>query len=157
MANTLTLDGCRFSAPVRIAPERTARGRVRAFMPQSRYVKADVKRLNPHGGGPFCRFLAEGLPPASGVYALTIDGVPTYVGKAYNLAQRWSMQGYGAISPANCFTGGQPTNCRINHAIFVAAGGGRRIEVWGREDCEPGGLETRLIRALRPPWNIRIP
>ena len=157
MAKMLTLDGCRFSAPVPVAPERTARGRVRAFMPQSRYIKAGVKRLNPHGGGPFCRFLAKGLPAASGVYALTVDGVPAYVGKAYNLAQRWSMQGYGAISPANCFTGGQPTNCRINHEIFVAAGAGRRIEVWGREDCEPSGLETRLIRALKPRWNIRIP
>ena len=157
MANTLTLRGCRFSAPVRIAPEKTACGCVRAFMPQSRYVKANVKRLNPHGGGPFCRFIAEGLPPAAGVYALTVDGVPTYVGKSQNLAERWSALGYGAISPANCFTGGQPTNCRINHEIFGAAKAGRRIEVWGREVRDPGALETRLIRALKPRWNIRIP
>ena len=98
-------------------------------MPQSRYAKADIKRLNPHGTGPFCRFITVGLPPGPGVYALTVDGVPTYVGKADNLARRWGPQGYGAISPANCYDGGQPTNCRINHQIFNAARAGWRIEV----------------------------
>ena len=46
MAETLTLAGFRFTAPVRITPEKTANGRVRAYMPQSRYAKADVKPLN---------------------------------------------------------------------------------------------------------------
>lgn len=157
MAETLTLAGFRFTAPVRITPEKTANDRVWAYMPQSRYAKAAVKPLNRHGGGPFCRFMASGLPSASGVYALTINGVPTYVGKADNLAQRWGTQGYGAISPANCFAGGQPTNCRINHEILNAARARRRIEVWIREERQPNRLETRLLRALRPRWNKQIP
>ena len=83
--------------------------------------------------------------------------MPTYVGKADNLAQRWETQGYGAISPANCFAGGQPTNCRINHEILNAARARRRIEVWVREERQPNLLETRLLRALRPRWNKQIP
>ena len=95
MAETLTLAGFRFTAPVRITPEKTANGRVRAYMPQSRYAKADDKPLNRHGGGPFCRFMASGLPSASGVYALTINGLPTYVGKADKRTTSRSVGGRG--------------------------------------------------------------
>lgn len=157
MTKALSLNGIRFMAPVEIAPRKTRNGPVRAYMPQSRYQKADAKPLNRHGTGPFCHFMAAGLPRAPGVYVLTIDGVPTYVGKAANLAERWGPQGYGTISPANCFAGGQPTNCRINHEIYKAARSSRRIQVWPRQERDPGLMETRLIRAIQPPWNIRIP
>ena len=161
MTKTLSLGGIRFTTSVEIAPEKAPNGRVRAHMPQSRYQKADAKPLNPHGAGPFCRFMAAEqaeLPQAPGVYVLTIDGAPTYVGKAHNLAQRWGPQGYGTISPANCFIGGQSTNCRINHEIFKAARADQFIQVWARQERDdPSHMETRLIRALQPPWNIQIP
>ena len=157
MTKALDLAGTRFRAPVDIAPETAPNGHVRAHMPQSRYEKADAKPLNRHGAGPFCRFMASGLPQAPGVYVLTVDGAPTYVGKADNLAQRWGTQGYGAISPANCFRGGQSTNCRINHDIFKAARANRSIQVWARQERDSTSTETRLIRTLQPPWNIQTP
>ena len=52
MANSLVLDGCRFTVPKRIAPEKTKSGHVRAYMPQSRYAKADIKRVG-------CEFLID--------------------------------------------------------------------------------------------------
>ena len=137
MTKALSLNGIRFVAPVEIAPRKTPNGSVRAYMPQSRYQKAGAKPLNRHGAGPFCHFKVAGLPPAQGVYVLVIDGVPRYVGKAANLAQRWGPQGYGAISPANCFTGGQPTNCRINHETFKAARSSRCIQLWARQERDP--------------------
>lgn len=154
---TLSLDGIRFTTPVEIVPGKTPNGHVRAHLPQSRYRKANAKALNLYGAGPFCRFMTAGLPPASGVYVLTVDGLPTYIGKAANLAQRWGTQGFGTVSPANCFTGGQSTNCRINHEIFKAARSSRCIQVWARQERDPSHMETRLIRAIKPPWNIRIP
>ena len=95
MTKTLRLGGIRFTTSVEIAPEKAPNGRVRAHMPQSRYQKADAKPLNRRGAGPFCRFMTAGqagLPQAPGVYVLTVDGAPTYVGKANNLAQRWGTQ-----------------------------------------------------------------
>ncbi len=74
-----------------------------------------------------------------------------------DLAQRWGSQGYGKIQPANCYQGGQPTNCRINHEILLAAQANQRIEVWFREEDEDelDSIERRLISALNPPWNIQ--
>ena len=43
MPKMLALEGCHFTALSRIEPEKTVHGRIRAYMPQSRYAKADVK------------------------------------------------------------------------------------------------------------------
>ena len=56
------LDGYRFAMRTRIQPEMDPNGDIQRFMPQERYAKAAVKRLDLHGGGPFCRFSAPGLP-----------------------------------------------------------------------------------------------
>ena len=50
-----------------IDPDRTQDGMVSEFMPQARYAKANTTRLNPHGGGPFCRFLVPDAPHRCGV------------------------------------------------------------------------------------------
>lgn len=42
-----------------IDPARTADGTVSEFMPQGRYAKANTRPLNPHGGGPLCRFVVR--------------------------------------------------------------------------------------------------
>ena len=151
------LDGYRFAMRTRIQPEMDPNGHIQRFMPQEHYAKAADRRLNPHGGGPFCRFSAPGLPASPGVYGLTIDGEVVYVGKTVNFAQRWGSRGYGRISPANCFEGGQPTNCKINHGILLAAQDGQSVEVWINEEGDPGRVENRLIRSLKPRWNDQTP
>lgn len=76
-----------------------------------------------------------------------------------DLAQRWGSQGYGAISPANCYRGGQSTNCRINHKILLAARADQRIKVWYREEDEGelDSIERGLRSAFNPPWNVQQP
>ena len=150
---TRILCGYRFGIGTRIEPEREANGRVRKCMPQARYAKAGEKRLNRHGSGPFCRFSIRGLPPTPGVYALMVGGEVVYIGKAANLAQRWGPGGYGTISPANCFEGGQPTNCKNNHGILLASQADRIVELWANEDTDSARVEGWLISCLRPPWN----
>ena len=151
------LRGVRFTMRTPIRPEKAVNGQIRQFMPQTRYAKAGAKRLNRHGGGPFCRFAVTGLPRIFGVYALTIEGEAAYVGKASNLAERWGPRGYGTISPANCFEGGQPTNCRINNGILLAARDGQPVEVWTKEEDDPEPVKRRLIRRLQPRWNVQTP
>ena len=154
---SLVLHGYRFAMRKRIQPEKAASGRLRQFMPQTRHAKARTRRLHRHGGGPFCHFSVPGLPPIPGVYALAIEGEAVYVGKTANLAERWGPRGYGTISPANCFEGGQPTNCRINSGILLAVRAGQSVEVWTNEEDDPEPVETRLLRCVKPRWNVQTP
>ena len=139
----------------RIEPDARPDGRPLEFMPRKRYKNDKAKLLNPNGRGPFCRFPAPELPTAPGVYAVVVDRrIVAYVGMAKNdLRQRW--QGYARIQPANCFRGGQSTNCKINNAILLATRKNRTIDLWIRETDEPQRLESTLIREFDPPWNGR--
>lgn len=152
-----TINGIRFTGPVHVEPMRTKGGVPCEFTPQGNYTKRNSKRLNRHGRGPFCRFKARGLPSVRGVYALTVDDKVVYAGKAADLALRWGSQGYGSISPANCFVGGQSTNCRVNHAILLAAQAGSTVDVWFRKVEDTACAERDLIRRLNPAWNIQVP
>ena len=140
-----------------IEPDRGADGMPIEFMPQSRSPWAGKKSLNPYGKGPFCRFKVKGLPPTAGVYALTIEGAVAYVGKAQHLAQRWGPQGYGSISPRNCYVGGQSTNCKVNNRILLSTRQGQRINLWIYETHDAGSVEATLIREINPPWNDQKP
>jgi len=150
MNTTLTLNGYSLTKSVHITPEKMHNDDVEEFEPQNRYPKAHLKQLNKHGAGPFCRFAAVGLPSKPGIYVVTVNEELRYVGMTRDLAQRWGSQGYRVISPANCYQGGQSTNCRINHEIL-------RIEVWFRREAESEliSIERRLRAALNPPWNIQ--
>jgi hypothetical protein len=75
-----------------------------------------------------------------------------YVGETENLTVRYN-NGYGRISPRNCFQGGQSANCRVNNLILDAAKNGHRIELWFTKSSDRKTLEERLIARIRPPWN----
>ncbi|HWT81558.1 MAG TPA: GIY-YIG nuclease family protein, partial [Candidatus Methylomirabilis sp.] len=80
-----------------------------------------------------------------------------YAGKCIDLAKRWGGMGYGAISPKNCFVGGQSTNCKVNHRIYEHLRRGDRLELWFHATAELDAFESHLIRALQPPWNSQVP
>ncbi len=75
MSKFHVMDGYRSAMQTQIQPEMDSNGHIQRFMPQERHVKAAVKRLSPHGGGPFCRFSAPGLPASPRVYGLIPDQV----------------------------------------------------------------------------------
>lgn len=140
-----------------IDPERDGSGTIRELIPQSRYAKADTTPLNPNGVGPFCRFsIAQGVN-AAGVYVLTLNGSPVYAGKCENLAKRWGSMGYGAISPKNCFVGGQSTNCKINNRVLRDTQAGGSLELWFHRTIDTSTAERTLILELRPEWNSQVP
>lgn len=140
-----------------IEPQRGPTGAFIELMPQARYRDAANTPLHAYGSGPFCRFrIGRGLHTA-GLYVLTLDVNPVYVGECVDLDKRWGPTGYGGISPRNCFRGGQPTNCRLNAAILASAKEGRKIELWFRQHdgntLSRVKAESELIRSLRPQWN----
>lgn len=140
-----------------IEVERGKNSEILTFMPQSRYRNASQAQLHAYGIGPFCRFRIGQKRRDPGLYVLTLDDVPVYAGECVDVGKRWGPNGYGGISPRNCFQGGQSTNCRVNAAILVEALLGRRIDLWfanfdGPRDARLAA-ETILIRNLKPAWN----
>jgi hypothetical protein len=132
---------------------RTPEGTVSEFMPQARYAKANTTRLNPHGGGPFCRFLVPDAPHRGGVYVLTADDKVMYIGKAQDFAERWGLSQYGSVQPKNCFVGGQSTNCKINAAVLRSTKAGQQLDLFFFDTEDRHAIEAWLIADLHPLWN----
>jgi hypothetical protein len=63
--------------------------------------------------------------------------------------------GYGQISPRNCYIGGQPTNCRLNHLIYLASKDGKKVDLWFMPTGDRFAIEAALIQQLqtRQRWN----
>lgn len=140
-----------------IEPERRSDGTIMEYMPQARYANAKTTPLNPNGSGPFCRFSIARNIKHPGVYVVTQDGTPVYVGKSANLSERWGSTGYGNISPKNCFKGGQSTSCKVNHNILLGSKADKHLELWFYLTEEISEVERVLIQELTPPWNKNLP
>ena len=125
---------------------------------ETRHFPAPKPDLNRYGHLPFCSFPTPDLPRTSGVYVLTVDDEPVYVGKAQDLRQAWSGTGFARIFPANCFkkteatNQGQSTNCKVNHRIMGVAREERPIHLWIHETADRHSLRDLLIEKLHPPW-----
>lgn len=160
----MELSGYEFGRVCEITPDRTDAGVPRVAVPQPEYAKRDEKAVHDHGWGPFCAF---GVPDEGthrpGVYALAVEDEVTYVGETQDLYAKFA-NGYGTISPADCFEGGGGTNCRLNTAIFhaVRAGDQVSLHLHATDDFAGNDEENRALRriikedlvtALNPAWN----
>jgi hypothetical protein len=143
-----------FTFVCQIEPQRNENGEIEVDLPQERYRKRHLARLHAYGTGAFCRFRVPSDWPHRGVYVITVDGVPHYVGKCEHLSKRYNM-GYGQISPRNCYEGGQRTNCRINKLILAEAQRDRTVELWFYQTDAHSEIEAPLIQQLatRNLWN----
>ncbi len=154
-AATREILGYSFRFITAINPDRDREGNIIECHPQARYQNRRNLPLHTYGAGPFCHFQIPNHLRSAGVYALFVDGVISYVGECEDLSKRFNP-GYGNISPRNCFTGGQPTNCKVNTFVLQSAKKSQRIELWFLQTPERKIVEKRLIRQLRPPWNSQL-
>jgi hypothetical protein len=117
------------------------------------------RKLHKYGSGPFSDLVLSELPRQPGVYAIRDDGGRVrYIGRARDsFAKRWGSTGYQSINAPKWFVGGQETTCRINGLIVKAITSGASLSLYTHLTDDPVPLEEKLIRALRPPWNLRIP
>ena len=65
-------------------PEKDDEGKVRQFMPQSRYRNEKGIALSIYGKGPFCKFKIRNDVNQTGVYAIVVNGIAKYVGECVN-------------------------------------------------------------------------
>lgn len=126
-------------------------------MPQNRYVNAATISLNKYGSGPFCSFKIARGRRSAGLYIITSNDLPVYVGECINLEKRYNSNGYGGISPRNCYAGGQETNCRINNLILGDLKSMKQLALWFHEKEADKNqrivIEQKLIELLKPQWN----
>ena len=155
--SAMHISGVPFHAAGAIEAERDPTGALVLDYPHYRFANPRQLRLNKYGAGPFLRLRVAPLPQVPGVYAvLDESGDVLYIGRAKDsLSARWGRRGYAVIDPRNCFVGGQSTNCRINGLIYQYLDAGKRLTLWVYQIPDPVALEDRLIRELRPPWNLR--
>jgi len=149
--------GHRFEYVCQISPETDAHGRPREFMPQSRYANREGRPFHAYGAGPFCRFsIPSTWNGSGGVYIFLTDSVPKYVGRCDSLGKRVN-QGYGLISPRNCYSRGQQTNCRINNLVLETVRRGTIVRLLFHETERRRELEASLVQTLSPEWNRQRP
>lgn len=142
-----------------IVPLKNTDGTLIEYNPANRYNNFKKLPLIKYGNNTFCKFDISGLLSSSGVYAIFIDEelTPRYIGKASNLASRWSRRNYASISPRNCFVGGQSTNCHINAEILKAYKDGHKISLFIFETTNYSIIESNLIAFYDPEWNKQHP
>ena len=90
-----------------------------------------------------------------GVYAYRTEHTILYIGRCTDSMQKRIINGYGKINPKNCYLDGQATNCRINALI---TGLDKKPSLWlhpMNDKNEIKTLESRLISAVNPRWNIQ--
>jgi hypothetical protein len=148
----LVVEGYRFEHVADLAPVRMMDGTIQAFMPRSRYANERGLPLNKFGKGPFCKFTAPQSYQIGGVYLLVVGLDIRYVGECANLSARFN-NGYGNISPKNCYKGGQETNCRINNLIYASSIKGETLSLFFHETADYKSIEAQLRAILCAPWN----
>lgn len=135
-------------APIRIAPKP---------WPIQRLIDAGFELLGeckPNGDGAFA-FTAQ-APTDAGVYAFAVDDIIHYVGLTrFGLRTRLGHYVYGHEQ--------QRTSARVKGLILEALAAGRSVSVliaqppqleWNGLPIDgASGLETGLIKLIRPPWN----
>jgi hypothetical protein len=137
-----------------IKPEKDERGEYREYEYSSHCVNEHELDLHPYGKGPFCRFSIPSLYYGlSGVYFIFENDDLRYIGQCSNLETRFN-EGYGVIHRRNCLTGGQQTNCRINHLILEKKRIGSQISLYFLKTKSRNECENRLISFYNPPWNL---
>lgn len=149
---TTEIAGLPFRRICQLKLQRDPGGLIRQFMPQSNYQNREDLPLNRYGQGPFCRFRIPADFQIAGVYIISRNGTPLYIGECENFSNRFNA-GYGQISPRNCFKGGQETNCRINALVLREIQAGSSLELYFHPCEDYKELEERLRREVRPEWN----
>lgn len=120
-------------------------------------LKTSVKR-NRYAAGTFCDFGLVGSTSATGVYALTVGDEVKYIGECANLRLRFGPCGYGHVSPRNCHSDGQSTNCKINSLVLGVSRAQDQVKAWFLlTPVDRKSIESRLIRELTPSWNGSVP
>ena len=101
----------------------------------------------------FCKFKLD-LPRTSGVYLWVVDNEIIYIGEALNFRSRFN-NGYGNISPRNCYKNGQSTNVRMNRIVLSNYENNSKVDIYIYETPNRKQIETYLLSNIHTKYNIK--
>lgn len=152
MKTPISIKNYRFDHICEIKLERDPENCIKTYCPQNQYQNKKNLNLHAYGSGEFCKFKIPSNLHLSGVYVITVDQKPCYVGECMDLTKRFNA-GYGNISPKNCYKGGQPTNCRINQLILEAVAEGRPVDLFFHPTAKHKEMEKDILIRKDWTWN----
>ncbi len=117
-----------------------------------------LRFLNEHGDNVFCDFsIAKTAPSkAKGIYCFSVGETIKYFGRSHDPFETRLNQGYGHISPKNCYRDGQSTNCHVNSIIAKNYSVVSFYVFPIDDDLVIDRLEKVLINSYKPEWNILL-
>ena len=91
-----------------------------------------------------------------GIYTYYLNDKIKYIGITKDNYQKRINNGYGNISPKNCFKDGQTTNCHLNWLISSSFNNIKfYVKIMDNVD-QIMSIEKKLIQKYDPPWNIQL-
>lgn len=117
-----------------------------------------LRFLNNQGDNVFCEFSISStqLSRLKGVYCFTVGETIKYFGRSHDPFEKRLNQGYGHISPKNCYRDGQSTNCHLNSLIAKYFSEVNFYVYPLGQDSMINQFEKLLIDLYKPEWNILI-
>jgi hypothetical protein len=114
------------------------------------------KFLNKYGDQHYSNFLISDskILNQKGLYLYCINGEIMYIGKTINSFEKRINNGYGNISPKNCYLDGQSTNCHIN-SLVTENKDNIKLYLLPLTDDNLNEIEKYLIQHYKPKWNIQ--
>jgi hypothetical protein len=115
-----------------------------------------LRFLNSHGDKVFCDFSipSNHLSKKKGLYCFVISNSIKYLGRSHDPFEKRLNQGYGRISPKNCYIDGQSTNCHINSLIAEYFDSISFYICPMADDLEIDEMEKNFLRLYKPEWNL---
>lgn len=112
--------------------------------------------LNRYGDETYNRFSVQDSDwlDRKGLYCYVLDEVVVYVGQSRDCFGKRINQGYGNISPKNCYLDGQATNCHVNSLVTRHQATLKLILSEVKNLVMMDDLEKKLIKIWQPLWNI---
>lgn len=147
----IKIDNYKFIFLQKLIPEQQ-NNKIIEYQPQNKYRNLKKLQLNKNGDGNFCKFSIV-APNISGVYLWVVDSEIIYIGETENLQKRFN-NGYGRISPRNCYNGGQSTNCKMNKIVLNCYKEGKSIDLYFCETANHKEVEKFLLSKIKTRYNI---
>lgn len=116
------------------------------------------KFLNLYGDNKYCKFYItdQEIMNKKGIYLYKLGEEILYIGRCKDSFKKRINNGYGSISPKNCYLDGQSTNCHINSLINETGDCVELFIALFTSDSEIEEIEKRLIQYFKPKWNIAL-
>jgi len=114
--------------------------------------------LNRYGDETYSRFYLQDAAwlGRKGLYCYVLGDVMVYIGQSRDSFGKRINQGYGNISPKNCYLDGQATNCHVNSLVTLHRAELRLFLSEVKDRSRLDALEKRLIQVFQPAWNVAL-